>query len=741
MFLWWGEELIQFYNDAYRPSLGNKGKHPKALGQKAVDSWPEIWDIIYPLIHQVLTTGKATWSEDQLVPIYRNGRIEDVYWTFEYSPVRGDTDKIEGVLVVCQETTEKVKQVKKLIESDQRFRNLIQNATVGIIVLTGEDMVIEVANNFYGQLIDRTVDELLQKKLFTIIPETEAHFRPILDKVRITGEPVYLYDYSYFVFTEGKKKEGFLNLVYQPYKDYDDKNIGVIMLCHDVTEHVKARKKIEESETKLRSIIKAAPAGIGLFVGRDLVVEMPNQTFIEIVGKGKNIEGKPLREVMPELLTEQQPFLKILDDVYTSGKMFQSFGSQVKIVQNGVMTYNYYNITYTPLFDVEGKVYAILDIAVDVTEQVLARRMLEESEKNLRNMILHSPVAMCILRGTDYIVEVANDRMFELWGKQAETLMNKPIFEGLPEAKEQGLEILLQDVFTTGETIKAFERPVDLPRGNKIQTTYLNFVYEPLYDNGVITAIMAVAIEVTEQVLARQKIEEMVTQRTKELAEANEALLRSNEELARSNVNLEEFAYAASHDLKEPVRKIQIFIDRLKGNLNDRIKEDEKHYFDRVERSSKRMSSLIDDLLSYSRVSIRPRTFEQVDLNQLIDLVLSDLDFEIEEMGAMIVVDKLFIIKGHQRQLQQAFHNLIGNALKYCKTGHAPEIIISGNEVIGRDINLHLSSEEQQKKFYEISVRDNGMVLNKKMLKEFLMSLHACLVIQNTKERGSVFPL
>jgi len=170
--------------------------------------------------------------------------------------------------VVCQETTEKVKQVKKLIESDQRFRNLIQNATVGIIVLTGEDMVIEVANNFYGQLIDRTVDELLQKKLFTIIPETEAHFRPILDKVRITGEPVYLYDYSYFVFTEGKKKEGFLNLVYQPYKDYDDKNIGVIMLCHDVTEHVKARKKIEESETKLRSIIKAAPAGIGLFVGR-----------------------------------------------------------------------------------------------------------------------------------------------------------------------------------------------------------------------------------------------------------------------------------------------------------------------------------------------------------------------------------------------------------------------------------------------------------------------------------------
>lgn len=68
MFLWWGKDLIQFYNDAYRPSLGNNGKHPSALGQKAKECWPEIWHIIYPLIKQVITTGEATWSEDQLVP-------------------------------------------------------------------------------------------------------------------------------------------------------------------------------------------------------------------------------------------------------------------------------------------------------------------------------------------------------------------------------------------------------------------------------------------------------------------------------------------------------------------------------------------------------------------------------------------------------------------------------------------------------------------------------------------------
>src|ERR1700731_596729 len=87
MFLWWGPELICFYNDAYRPSLGQNGKHSSILGMPARAAWPEIWDIIKPLIDQVLAGGKATWSEDQLIPIYRNGNIEDVYWTFSYSPV------------------------------------------------------------------------------------------------------------------------------------------------------------------------------------------------------------------------------------------------------------------------------------------------------------------------------------------------------------------------------------------------------------------------------------------------------------------------------------------------------------------------------------------------------------------------------------------------------------------------------------------------------------------------------
>src|SRR5207342_784232 len=93
MFLWWGPDLIQIYNDAYVPSFG-LGKHPAAMGQQGRACWPEIWHIIGPQIDAVMTRGVPSWHEDALVPTFRNGAIEEVYWTYGYSPVFGDDGAI-----------------------------------------------------------------------------------------------------------------------------------------------------------------------------------------------------------------------------------------------------------------------------------------------------------------------------------------------------------------------------------------------------------------------------------------------------------------------------------------------------------------------------------------------------------------------------------------------------------------------------------------------------------------------
>jgi PAS domain S-box-containing protein len=113
MFLWWGPDLIQFYNDGYRPSLRDD-KHPSAVGQRGIECWPEIWPIIGPQIEAVMKQGSSTWNMNQLVPINRNGKLEEVFWTYSYSPVRDKTGTVRGTLVVCSETTEQVLSERRL---------------------------------------------------------------------------------------------------------------------------------------------------------------------------------------------------------------------------------------------------------------------------------------------------------------------------------------------------------------------------------------------------------------------------------------------------------------------------------------------------------------------------------------------------------------------------------------------------------------------------------------------------
>ena len=131
LFLWWGDDLIQFYNDAYRPSLG-RGKHPAALGQRGQECWQEVWESIGPKVRSVLRGGESTWNVDQYLPIYRNGdQLEDAWWTFSYSPVREPSGRIGGVFVVVTETTARVRTDRELSRSRERLQLALEAADLG----------------------------------------------------------------------------------------------------------------------------------------------------------------------------------------------------------------------------------------------------------------------------------------------------------------------------------------------------------------------------------------------------------------------------------------------------------------------------------------------------------------------------------------------------------------------------------------------------------------------------------
>ena len=128
VYIFWGTEGLCFYNDAYRPSLGPE-RHPHSLGRPAREVWDEIWPLIGWQLDQVMSGGGATWNENRLIPMTRNGRLENVYWTYSYSPIDDETSPtgIGGVLTLCAETTEQVEVADRLTLSEERFRVLADN--------------------------------------------------------------------------------------------------------------------------------------------------------------------------------------------------------------------------------------------------------------------------------------------------------------------------------------------------------------------------------------------------------------------------------------------------------------------------------------------------------------------------------------------------------------------------------------------------------------------------------------
>ncbi len=248
MFLWWGPDLIQFYNDAYRPSI-REDKHPSALGQKGRECWSEIWHIIGPQIDAVMSRGEASWHEDQLVPILRNNQLEDVYWTYGYSPVRDAAGRIRGTLVVCTETTDTILARRQLQRELQRLADLFQQAPAFFAVLDGPRHVFELINPLYQDLIGHR--NVVGRPVAEAVPEAAGQgFLEILDKVYQTGEPFVGHNIPIELARRGSEPHElrYINFVYQPRRDSSGNVSGIIVLGVDVTESRRTEQLLVQSE-------------------------------------------------------------------------------------------------------------------------------------------------------------------------------------------------------------------------------------------------------------------------------------------------------------------------------------------------------------------------------------------------------------------------------------------------------------------------------------------------------------
>jgi len=244
MFLWWGPELICFYNDAYRPSLGESGKHPSILGMPAKGAWSEIWTVIKPLIDQVLEGGEAIWYEDQLIPIFRNGKIEDVYWTFSYSPVKDESGRVGGVLVICNETT------------DNRTLAAIVQSSDDAIISKNMNGVVRSWNTAAERIFGYTANEMIGQPISKLIPADRIDEEPKILAQLKKGQRV-----DHFETKRITKDRKILDvsLTISPVRDLHGNVIGASKIARDITSQKHAERIIIESEQKFRLLADSMP--------------------------------------------------------------------------------------------------------------------------------------------------------------------------------------------------------------------------------------------------------------------------------------------------------------------------------------------------------------------------------------------------------------------------------------------------------------------------------------------------
>ncbi len=579
MFLWWGPELISFYNDAYRPSLGMQGKHPAILGMPAVEAWPEIWTIIKPLIDQVLSGGEATWSEDQLIPIYRNGKMEDVYWTFSYSPVKDESGKAAGVFVTCSETTGKVYTLKKLEEANKRFITSIEQAPVAMCMLQGPDYVVEIANEMMLRIWGKQAAEVMHKPLFEGLPEVKGQgIESLLKGVFETGNRYIEYERSVDLPRATGIETTYINFAYEAYRDTAGKVTGIIATATEVTQQVMARKKLEESEQRLNVVIEASELGTWEFFP-DADFAIYSERALEILGHD------------PALPVNHTELLKIFD-------------SEARAIRDAAFK---------------------LAFETGVLYYEANHRWKDNSE-----------------------------HWMEVKGKVFYDHVNKPL----------KLVGTIRDV--TGERTRQRELQESESKLRQLSNS----------------------------------LEQQVKERTSKLEEQNLMLEKMNKEL-------QSFAYISSHDLQEPLRKIQTFSSQVLEKEYENLSETGKDKFRRMQNAAKRMQMLIDDLLSYSRTAVVEAKFEKINLAPLVAEVQEDLKEELAQKGATIEIQELCDIQIIPFQFRQMMYNLLSNSLKFSRPEVAPHISISCK--VGSGGELNYPKLDPAKKYCRLTLTDNGI--------------------------------
>ncbi|MFC4436941.1 MULTISPECIES: PAS domain-containing protein [Natrialbaceae] len=630
---------------------------------------PEVEAVVAPHYEAALDGETATFERT----------IDDRVYQFHFVPVRDDGGDIFAAMGMSQDITERVEAQRRLEESEQRYRTLVEHFPNGIVTLFDHDLEYTLAAGQAFEELPVDPDDLEGNQLQDAWPDEIAEALEPAFEAALNGE-------VQSVELEYADSEWIVHAL--PITDERGDVFAGMTMAQDVTEQKERERYLRDAKSQLEAATEAGAVGTWEW-------QIPEDRFVTGASFARTFG------VDPEDAREGVPIERLLSSIHAVDR------DRVKArIEEAVETCGEYESEYRVWnaddelewvaarghveCDEDGNPDTFPGALTDITERKRAEIEAEKQTKQLETLVQVLPVGV-VVANADGSLRRANDTAKEIWGGNVFDAESVEEYEKYSAVWADSGEPVEPEEWTMSQVI----------RGEAVTDPN---VYEITTFDDERRIIMEHGMPVRD---ARGEVSRAVVTLT-DITERKEY----QRKLKESNERLEQFAYAASHDLQEPLRMVSSYLQLIERRYADDLDEDGEEFIEFAVDGAERMSEMIDGLLEYSRVEAQGDPFDTVDLDAVLDDVLVDLQLRIDESDAEIATDPLPHVEGDAEQLRQVFQNLLDNAIEY--SGDEPprirvetERLGSGWRVSVRDEGIGIDTDDQGRVF-EVFQRLHG---------------------------------
>lgn len=654
------EHVFEVANEKYYQLLGNRD----IIGKPVREAIPEVGNQgFFEVLDQVYKTGVPFIGSEIPIKINLDSTTQkDSILDFVYQPTLDKNGKVDGIFVHAIDVTEKVLARKKIEVSEKELRSVIDTVPA-IIWITNERGESNYLNkNWYSYTGQAPEEAEGFGWLNAVHPDDRGRAEKAFLKAHSGKE-------SYSVSFRLRNKNGDYRWTINhgsPKFNSNGAYEGMIGTVVDVHEEKLKEQLIKEKGHRLKSIVEEATVATALYTGKDMVIELANDAMIQVWGKDSSVQGKKLKDALPEL--EGQPFHSLLEEVYTTGKTYWGKEDKVGIIIDGELRYNYYNFTYKPLRNEKGEIYGILNMAIDVTDIVRSKNLLKESEFHFRQMadLMPEKVTNTDAEGNfvyfnqiwlDYTGLSSKELKSQGWSRLLHPDDKKEFENNWKRSLESGLD---------------FEMEIRILSKNGNYKWHLSRAEAVKDENGAIKMWISTHTQIHK--------------------------------LKEEEKKKEDFLKMVSHELKTPVTSIKGYVQLLLSLLKNRNGGDISSLplqpsLERIDHQIVRLTRLIAEMLDLSRLEENKLELQKTtfNINDLVDQTVQDINYTNTQHNIEVIHDYHCEVYADKDRIGQVLINFITNAIKY-----SPE---------SRDVKVSIRREKE--KFVEVAVRDRGIGIEK----------------------------